>query len=78
MQTPHNIDAAMGKNLRGLRTMRGLAQADLGHYCEDKLSAQQISKYELGENQISCSRLVEFTRILDCKVMDFFKGVTAP
>lgn len=75
MQTPRDIDAMMGLNLRGLRAVRGLSQADLGAACEAPLSAQQISKYELGENQISCSRLVEFARIMGCNLLDFFRGV---
>jgi transcriptional regulator with XRE-family HTH domain len=74
----HDIDITMGQNLRGLRAVRGLSQAELGAKCEDGLSAQQISKYELGDNQISCSRLVEFARIMGCNILDFFKGVKAP
>lgn len=72
----HSVDAVMGQNLRGLRAVSGLSQAELGARCDDHLSSQQISKYELGDNAISCARLVEFAGILKCGVLDFFKGVT--
>lgn len=71
-----SVDVVMGHNLRGLRAVAGLSQAELGARCEDNLSSQQISKYELGDNSISCARLIEFVGILNCRVLDFFKGVT--
>lgn len=71
----NNIDVQMGINLRGLRALSGLSQTELGAKCRDGLSAQQISKYELGESQISCARLVEFAAIFKCGLLNFFKGV---
>lgn len=69
------VDTAIGFNLRSLRKARGVTQEDLGGMCHDQLSSQQVSKYELGENQLSAARLVEFCGLLSCKITDFFVGV---
>lgn len=71
----NGIDAIIGRNIRLLRTTRGMTQAALGAACHDHLSSQQVSKYELGENQLGCTRLVEFGRILDFPIINFFEGV---
>lgn len=70
-----NIDVIIGRNIHIMRTSRGMTQTQLGALCEDKISSQQISKYERGENALSCARLVEFAGIFDCKLLDFFDGV---
>lgn len=77
MQQPDTVDVVVGQNLRILRTGRTFSQTDLGDACHDKISAQQISKYELGENSVNASRLVEFARVLGCNLLDFFRGVKA-
>jgi len=71
----NEIDVTIGLNLQNLRKVRRLTQAQLGELCEDKISSQQISKYEAGTNSISCMRLVEFAAILNVKLLDFFEGV---
>jgi len=71
-----DIDIQLGINLRGIRTVeRSMTQAELGAKCTDKLSPQQISKYENGEDQISAARLVDFARVFGCNILDFFKGI---
>lgn len=71
----NEIDITIGFNLHNMRKARGLTQAQLGDACEDKITSQQISKYEAGTNSISCTRLVEFAGILKFKLLDFFDGV---
>lgn len=72
---PDDINVLIGHNLRGIRIARGMTQAQLALLCEGGLSSQQISKYELGIDQVSGSRLVEFANILTCNLIDFFEGV---
>lgn len=71
----NEIDVTIGFNLHNMRKARGMTQAALGGACEDGISSQQISKYELGENSINCTRLVEFAKILRYNLLDFFDGV---
>lgn len=72
---PTEIDIIVGRNLGKLRSAKGLTQKELGDACADRLSSQQISKYELGDNQISANRLAEFAVVLGCSVTDLFEGV---
>jgi transcriptional regulator with XRE-family HTH domain len=69
----NKIDAIIGTNLHTRRVARGMTQAELGRICN--ISPQQISKYELGEDQVCCERLVQFSNILKYPVTDFFDGV---
>jgi transcriptional regulator with XRE-family HTH domain len=71
----NDVDKAIGFNVRRLRQYGGFTQVDLGAACHDRLSAQQVSKYELGESQVSAGRLVEFANILSCSINEFFLGV---
>lgn len=70
-----NIDALIGQNLRNWRGVAGLSMAELGAQAMPRLSSQQISKYELGVNSISCTRLVDFAHILGRGLLDFFEGI---
>lgn len=74
----NDIDIQIGRNLRVLRTVGcNLTQAELGAKCTNKISPQQISKYENGEDPISCARIVDFAEVLGCELLDFFKGIKA-
>ena len=74
-KTLNPIDVQVGQNLARIRVLRGMSQQVLGEACQDGLSAQQVSKYELGINQVSASRLVELATILRVQVMDLLEGL---
>lgn len=75
---PIDIDKVIGANLSRLRTQAGHTQASFGEALPRPLVAQQISKYELGTNQASGERLIEFARTLGCPVAEFFRGIDTP
>jgi len=67
------IDAYVGEKLRMARLMRGLTQEKLG--AMERVTFQQIQKYESGANRISASRLVHFSVLLDVPMSWFFDGL---
>ncbi len=66
----HDIDREVGQRLRIARNAKGVSQGQLGKAVG--LTFQQIQKYERGVNRISCSRLWEFSKLLDVKMSYFF------
>ena len=75
------IDVVLGKKIKQRRTQLGLSQAELGELLQ--LSAQQIQRYESGENTISVSKLIPLARCLNLEASDLLEGlneepVTAP
>ncbi|MEM7168539.1 MAG: helix-turn-helix transcriptional regulator [Pseudomonadota bacterium] len=71
---PNPIDVHVGLQLRRRRTLLGFSQEYLGG--QVGLTFQQIQKYEKGRNRIGCSRLFDFSRVLDVPVGYFFEGIT--
>ncbi len=69
---PHPIDVNVGQKLRIRRSLAGVSQDQLGKAVG--LTFQQIQKYERGANRISCSRLWEFSQLLDVKMSWFFNN----
>lgn len=69
----HPVDIHVGKQLKALRTLRGLTQTDIAN-CVD-LSFQQVQKYELGRNRVSASKLFEICKMLDVPPGYFFEGL---
>lgn len=72
------IDKIIGANVRKKRTVAGFTQEGFGAAMAEPISAQQVSKYEIGENQTSVAKLVEFSRVLKCPIAEFFLGVDSP
>lgn len=52
----HRIDKALGKTMREVRLSRRMLLTEIGDSIG--VSQQQVSKYELGQNRISVSKLV--------------------
>lgn len=69
----HAVDVYVGKRLRRRRQELGMSQEQLGEAVD--LTFQQIQKYEKGYNRISCSKLYEFSNILNTSVEYFFMGL---
>jgi len=69
----HEIDIEVGKRVRAVRLLRGLTQSDLG--VATGVQFQQIQKYEIGKNRISCSSIALIAQVLDVPVADFFTGL---
>lgn len=73
MISANPIDVIVGNNLRTIRMKSGCTQERLGNACG--VTFQQIQKYEAGDNRISASRIVQFSGVLRCDVIEFFVGV---
>lgn len=73
-----NIDfnASLGKKLSFLRQNRRLSQGELGDLLG--VRAQQIHKYETGENRLSAERLKNCSDILGVSINYFFIEKLAP
>lgn len=71
MGKPHPVDVHVGARVRQRRTLLGMSQEKLGAAVD--LTFQQIQKYERGANRIGCSRLYEFSKVLDVPVDYFFE-----
>jgi transcriptional regulator with XRE-family HTH domain len=67
------IDIHVGRRIQARRSMLGLSQMDLAKACE--ISFQQIQKYEVADNRISVSRLVQIGNILKVPATYFFDGL---
>ncbi len=73
MSQPHKIDILVGKNLRMLRSVQGLTQAQLAK--QIGITFQQIQKNEKGQNRIGASRLYELSKVLNVNIAAFYKGL---
>ena len=70
--TPEAIKAntIIGNNLRYIRNRRKLTLQKLATLAGVRY--QQIGKYELGVDQMSAFRVLQFSQLLQCKVKYFF------
>lgn len=66
------IDTIIGKRVRALRKLKGLNQNEFAQMIG--VTFQQLQKYELATNRISCSRLVVIAEALGVEISDFFDG----
>ena len=66
------ISVNIGKNIRYFRRMQDITQAQLGKYFN--LSSQQMHKYENGDHDISCVRLLKIAEILKTSLADLLKS----
>ena len=72
--SPSNeFDKVIGARLKFYRLSREFSQTALGR--EAGITFQQIQKYENGLNRITVSRLIDFSRILDFSMAEFFDGI---
>ena len=73
---PTAIDMQIGALIRERRLSLGTRQEDLARSLG--ITPHQLQKYEVGENRIAASRLIECARILGVPVVWFYQsGVTA-
>jgi transcriptional regulator with XRE-family HTH domain len=74
MKTVSNLeDKYVGKRLKLRRSELGVSQNKLAKF--EKLTYQQIQKYESGLNRISSGRLYRFSKILHVPISYFFEGI---
>lgn len=69
------IDTQIGVNIREHRLKRGWTQTELGERLADPLSAQQISKYEQGQDALAPIRLFDFAQALRIPMMKLFADI---
>lgn len=62
------IDVKIGQHIRACRKAKGLSQT----YVADKLGItfQQVQKYERGLNRISCSTMIDLSKIIGHEVFE--------
>jgi transcriptional regulator with XRE-family HTH domain len=70
-----NIDTHVGKRLRQRRIIRRLSQEELASRLG--ISAQQLHKYEVGQNRITAARLYQCAVALGVPVSSFYIGLRA-
>ena len=69
-EEPHSIDHHVGSRVKLKRKLERLSQEALGYRVN--LTAQQIQKYERGENRIGASRLYDLSQALGVPPSFFF------
>ncbi|MGE6743656.1 helix-turn-helix domain-containing protein [Allorhizobium pseudoryzae] len=69
------LNLAIGKQLRMVRSARGLTQAELGE--EIGVTFQQIQKYENGTNRLSVAIMLRLCRFMDVDAGEFVSGISA-
>ncbi len=62
-----------GRNLRRLRSLAGLSQAEVGRRLG--VSFQQVQKYEKGSNNASVPTLCRLRAILGCELAELLEGL---
>ncbi len=72
----HPVDHHVGGNLRRLRKLKGMSQAELG--LRLGVTFQQVHKYEVGSIRVSASKLWLASRALEVSVGDFYSGLCSP
>lgn len=70
---PDPIDMHVGKELRLLRTLKGMSQERLAR--ELGVTFQQVQKYEKGANRLSASMLYRAAQALNVPISAFFAGL---
>lgn len=65
----------IGANLRRFRAEAGLSQGQLAGMVKEKITFQQVQKYENGTNRVSAAQLWEFGKLMGRPVTDFFEGL---
>lgn len=69
------INKLVGSNIRMRRKLLGVTQQQLAEALG--LTFQQVQKYEKGINRVSAPILWRIARVLQCDLMDLFKGAPA-
>jgi transcriptional regulator with XRE-family HTH domain len=68
-----DIDQHVGRRIRQARALRGLSMEKLAQALG--ISYQQLQKYEVGSNRVSCGRLWMIGKVLDLPIGFFFEGL---
>jgi transcriptional regulator with XRE-family HTH domain len=69
----NDVDTHVGRRLRQRRLIRELSQKELA--ARLGISAQQLHKYEIGQNRITAARLYRCAEVLDVPVWSFYAGL---
>jgi transcriptional regulator with XRE-family HTH domain len=65
-----NTDRIVGENIRMMRNVRGLSLMDLAEAIG--LTHQQVQKYEVGLNRVSCGTLSAIAHYFETGIENFF------
>ncbi|MDX1949709.1 MAG: helix-turn-helix transcriptional regulator [Rickettsiales bacterium] len=69
-----NFTNIIGKNIRYYRKIKGYNLKDLAQKLG--VSAQQLQKYETGNNRISAEKLFEVSKILNVSLNNFYRLIS--
>jgi transcriptional regulator with XRE-family HTH domain len=73
MSEAEAIRVQFGRNLRRMRSLAGLSQAELGGLLG--VSFQQVQKYESGQDNVTLPTLCRLKASLGCELADLLAGV---
>jgi hypothetical protein len=73
-KAPDARDVEVGRRIRAQRLVRRLSQTELAN----KLTFQQLHKYEKGANRVGAGRLARIAEVLNVPVSFFFSGDHTP
>jgi transcriptional regulator with XRE-family HTH domain len=68
-----DLNLAIGRRLRAVRTARGLKQADLAAHIG--VAFQQIQKYENGTNRLSVAVMLRLCAFMEIDAGEFVNGI---
>jgi transcriptional regulator with XRE-family HTH domain len=71
--TAADIEAQIGERIRSRRIQVGMSQILLGEALG--VTFQQVQKYEKGANRVSAGRLLKIAEVLECDIVNFYKGL---
>jgi len=69
-RSPNDVDRLVGRNVRRLRTERGLTLVDVAVAL--KISHQQLQKYETGANRLSAGMISNLSEALSVPIETLF------
>lgn len=72
MRKTTDRDIKIGKMINHYRLDRGLSLQQLGERLPEKISHQQIQKYEAGKDRVSAARLLDIAVVLDVPITSLY------
>ena len=69
-QEVKSLEIPLGRNIRRLRTQRGMTQRELAWHL--RVSTQAVSKWERGESYPDCSLLLPIARLFSVTLDELF------
>lgn len=72
------MDEIIGKNLLKLRKKAKLTRVNLVSQLDNKITGQQLAKYEAGINRLPITRMFDICKALNCSILEVLNGLDLP